>query len=74
MQSTFIYLFPTQSIWNIRERFPEALMKDGHLTVYDFSIPLESFDEMVEETRGHLGPLAKRVTGFGHLGDSTIFT
>lgn len=45
-------------------------MKDGHLTVYDFSIPLESFNDMVEETRGHLGPLAKRVTGFGHLGIS----
>lgn len=59
-----------QSIWSIRERFPEALLKDGHLTVYDFSIPLESFHEMVEETRSYLGPMAKRVTGFGHLGNS----
>ena len=65
-----------QYIWGLRERLAEALMHDGYCYKYDVSLPLSSFYHLVEDMRVHLGDNAKRVVGFGHVGDgkySTIY-
>lgn len=46
------------------------MLKDGHLLIFDFSIPLETFEQLVHDTKQFLGNSVKRVTGFGHLGIS----
>lgn len=61
-----------KSLWQVRERLPDALLKDGHFYCTDFSIPVEDFDQLVIDTRNYMGSDIKRVTGFGHLGDSNI--
>jgi len=52
----------------LRERIAESLMQDGYVYKYDLSIPLTSFDTLVEEMRKQLGRDATRVCGYGHLG------
>lgn len=56
----------------MRERIAEALLHDGYCYKYDLSIPLKVFDELVQEMRQQLGAGAKRVCGYGHLGDGNI--
>lgn len=55
-------------IWNLREKLADAMLKDGHLLIFDFSVPLETFEKFVQDTKIFLGNSVKRVTGFGHLG------
>lgn len=50
----------------------EALLHDGYCYKYDLSIPLTVFDELVQDMAKHLGKDAKRVCGYGHLGDGNI--
>jgi len=59
-------------IWGLRERIAEALLHDGYVYKYDLSIPLTVFDELVKDMRTQLGSHAKRVCGYGHLGDGNI--
>ncbi|CAL8110447.1 unnamed protein product [Orchesella dallaii] len=61
-----------KDLWALRERMAEALLKDGYCYKYDLSIPLTVFDELVQDMRTQLGEGAKRVCGYGHLGDSNI--
>ncbi|XP_053948681.1 D-2-hydroxyglutarate dehydrogenase, mitochondrial-like [Anastrepha ludens] len=62
----------TQEIWKLRELAPMALGKDGYCFYYDLSLPLRDFYSIVDVLRERVGPLATRVTGFGHLGDSNL--
>jgi len=62
-----------QRIWELRERIPEAVMKDCGVHAYDFSIPITLFNQLVEETRKLLGSAATRCVGFGHLGSCLFF-
>lgn len=57
-----------QEIWKLRELAPMALSKDGYCFYYDLSLPLRNFYSIVEVMQERIGPLATRVTGFGHLG------
>lgn len=46
----------------------EGMRKDGHVFIYDITVPLEKYYDIVEETRRHVGTKSHRVFGFGHLG------
>jgi FAD/FMN-containing dehydrogenase len=60
-------------LWALRERIPEALVLDGHCYMYDISLPLDNFYEIVTVMREKLkGSKALRVSGCGHLGDGNI--
>lgn len=47
-------------------------MKDGHIFKYDISLPLSNFYDIVPVTKKRVGSLAKRVCGYGHIGDSNL--
>uniref|UniRef100_A0A1I8P1Z4 D-2-hydroxyglutarate dehydrogenase, mitochondrial n=1 Tax=Stomoxys calcitrans TaxID=35570 RepID=A0A1I8P1Z4_STOCA len=59
-------------IWKLREFIATALTKDGYCFKYDISLPLRSFYEIVKVVDKRVGHLAKRVCGYGHLGDSNL--
>lgn len=61
-----------EEIWKLRELIPTALIRDGFCFKYDISLPLRSFYDIVPVLEGHVGKLAKRVCGYGHLGDSNL--
>ncbi|KAE8604464.1 hypothetical protein XENTR_v10014717 [Xenopus tropicalis] len=61
-----------KSLWALRERITEALAHDGYVYKYDLSIPVEKLYALVEETRARLGTSARRVVGYGHLGDGNL--
>lgn len=63
-------------IWALREGIPEAVSKEGKTYKYDISIPVSSFQEVVDGTRAHLqskgllhDEAVKHVVGYGHVGD-----
>lgn len=60
-----------QELWRLRESVGEALRQDGCVYKYDVSLPLASFMAPVALLRERL-PQARRVCGFGHLGDSNL--
>lgn len=58
---------------------PEAVSKEGKAYKYDISVPLSSFQEVVDATREQLqrkGLLhenaVKHVLGYGHVGDGEL--
>lgn len=66
------------SLWALREGVTEAVSKEGKAYKYDISIPLSSFQEVVDGTREHLrskgllhDKAVKAVMGYGHVGDGT---
>uniref|UniRef100_A0A1I8NUP8 D-2-hydroxyglutarate dehydrogenase, mitochondrial n=1 Tax=Stomoxys calcitrans TaxID=35570 RepID=A0A1I8NUP8_STOCA len=61
-----------QEIWKLREVLAPAMTKDGYLFTYDLSLPLRSFYEIVKVVEARVGHMAKRVCGFGHLGDLNL--
>ncbi|CAF1474321.1 unnamed protein product [Adineta ricciae] len=63
-----------QDLWAIRERVPEALVADGYVFKYDFSLPPSRMYKLVEETQQRMKPFSnvRNVTGFGHLGDQNL--
>ncbi|XP_038671946.1 D-2-hydroxyglutarate dehydrogenase, mitochondrial isoform X2 [Scyliorhinus canicula] len=61
-----------KAIWALRERITEALVHDGFVFKYDISLPLEAFYEIVTVMKDRLGTRAKRVVGYGHLGDGNL--
>ncbi|ENN81556.1 hypothetical protein D910_09146 [Dendroctonus ponderosae] len=61
-----------QAIWAIRERLPEGFKNHGWLGLYDLSIPVTQFYNLVDETRAYLKNQVEYVFGFGHLGDGNI--
>ncbi|KAM4772157.1 D-2-hydroxyglutarate dehydrogenase, mitochondrial isoform 1-T2 [Rhinophrynus dorsalis] len=60
------------SLWALRERITEALAHDGYVYKYDLSVPVEKLYALVEEIRDRLGTSARRVVGYGHLGDGNL--
>lgn len=56
----------------MRELIANGLVKDGHCFKYDLSIPLSHFYDIVPVLQERVGHLAKRVCGFGHIGDSNL--
>lgn len=67
------------SLWALREGVPEAVSKEGKAYKYDISIPVASFQEVVDNTREHLRSLGllhdkavKQVLGYGHVGDGNL--
>ncbi|XP_017652660.1 D-2-hydroxyglutarate dehydrogenase, mitochondrial isoform X2 [Nannospalax galili] len=61
-----------QTLWALRERITEALSHDGYVFKYDISLPVERLYDLVIDLRTRLGPLAKHVVGYGHLGDGNL--
>ena len=63
-----------RDLWAIRERIPEALVADGYVFKYDFSLPPARMYQLVEETRQRMRSFGnvRNVTGFGHLGDQNL--
>ncbi|XP_065364748.1 D-2-hydroxyglutarate dehydrogenase, mitochondrial [Calliphora vicina] len=61
-----------QELWKIREFISTALTRDGYCFKYDVSLPLRSFYEIVNVLDKRVGHMAKRVCGYGHLGDSNL--
>jgi FAD/FMN-containing dehydrogenase len=66
------------SLWALREGITEAVSKEGKAYKYDISVPLSTFQEVVDKTRHHLeskGLMKKGavrfVIGYGHVGDGT---
>ncbi|KAF6361331.1 D-2-hydroxyglutarate dehydrogenase [Rhinolophus ferrumequinum] len=57
-----------KALWALRERITEALSLDGYVYKYDVSLPVERLYDLVTELRARVGPLAKHVVGYGHLG------
>jgi len=67
------------SLWALREGITEAVSKEGKAYKYDISVPLASFEHVVDTTRDHLrskgllGEKAvKHVIGYGHVGDGNL--
>ncbi|XP_058521231.1 D-2-hydroxyglutarate dehydrogenase, mitochondrial isoform X3 [Ochotona princeps] len=61
-----------QTLWALRERITEALSHDGYVYKYDLSLPVERLYDLVTDVRARLGPSAKNVVGYGHLGDGNL--
>ncbi|XP_059807112.1 D-2-hydroxyglutarate dehydrogenase, mitochondrial isoform X1 [Hypanus sabinus] len=61
-----------KAIWALRERITEALVRDGYVYKYDLSLPLEKIYAIVTDMKRRLGERAKRVVGYGHLGDGNL--
>ncbi|XP_052606270.1 D-2-hydroxyglutarate dehydrogenase, mitochondrial isoform X2 [Peromyscus californicus insignis] len=61
-----------QMLWALRERITEALSHDGYVFKYDISLPVERLYDLVIDLRTRLGPRAKHVVGYGHLGDGNL--
>ncbi|KAL8601676.1 D-2-hydroxyglutarate dehydrogenase, mitochondrial [Nucella lapillus] len=60
------------AIWSLRERLAEGLLHDGYCYKYDVSLPLSSYYQLVEDMRQRLSGSAKRVVGYGHVGDGNL--
>lgn len=61
-----------KTLWALRERITEALSRDGYVYKYDVSLPVERLYDLVTDVRARLGPRAKHVVGYGHLGDGNL--
>lgn len=61
-----------KALWALRECVAEALVHDGYTYKYDISLPLERIYDIVIDMRRRLGKRAKRVVGYGHLGDGNL--
>jgi FAD/FMN-containing dehydrogenase len=63
-----------KDLWAIREHVPEALLADGYVFKYDFSLPPARMYKLVEETQKRMKQFSNphTVTGFGHLGDQNL--
>lgn len=59
-----------QEFWKIRENAANAVINyEGHCFIYDISLPLTNFFDIVPAMRERVGDLATFVCGFGHLGE-----
>ncbi|XP_064643132.1 D-2-hydroxyglutarate dehydrogenase, mitochondrial-like isoform X2 [Lineus longissimus] len=58
--------------WNLRDGIAPAFRSSGHAYLYDFSIPLQHFDDFVEIVKEHLGDKVQYCTGMGHLADGNL--
>lgn len=59
-----------RSLWELREKIALTLIDiSGHCFIYDISLPLKNFYDIVPAMRERVGDLATFVCGFGHLGE-----
>ncbi|CAG9771345.1 unnamed protein product [Ceutorhynchus assimilis] len=61
-----------QSIWAIRENLPQGFKDYGWCALYDLSLPVTEYFNIVDETRDYLKNHVEDVFGFGHLGDGNL--
>ena len=63
-------------IWQLRESVTEALRQRGATYKYDVSVPIDSMDAIVQETRSRLAQNLEQsdwmVVGYGHVADSNL--
>jgi len=60
-------------LWEFRERIQEATQVDGHSYIYDVSMPLEHYYDLVEVMKERLsGKPVKAICGLGHIGDCNL--
>lgn len=59
-------------LWALRERITEALSRDGYVFKYDISLPVDRLYDLVIDLRTRIGPRAKHVVGYGHLGEQRV--
>jgi FAD/FMN-containing dehydrogenase len=61
-------------LWAIRESIAPALVADGYVFKYDFSLPPLRMYKLVEETQKRMKQFTNvgTVAGFGHLGDQNL--
>lgn len=69
------------SLWAIREGLTEAIGKEGKAYKYDISIPLSTFNDVLNRTRARCEErglvkdgLVRGVVGFGHVGDGEFIS
>lgn len=64
----------SQKIWYLRESIATALTDTGYTFMYDITLPLVNFYELVPKMAEELADLGNQVlvTGFGHLGDCNL--
>lgn len=68
----FFFTVYIQQVWSLREQIASTILNDGYCFKYDISLPLKHFYDIVPIMKKRLGSLAKRVCGYGHIGDSNI--
>ncbi|KAJ6634303.1 D-2-hydroxyglutarate dehydrogenase, mitochondrial, partial [Pseudolycoriella hygida] len=61
-----------REIWALREQIGLAILNDGYCYKYDISLPLPKFYGIVTTMKERLGNQAKRICGYGHLGDANL--
>ncbi|XP_012151768.1 D-2-hydroxyglutaric acid dehydrogenase isoform X2 [Megachile rotundata] len=62
-----------KSIWSIRERISEGVLREGYVFKYDVSTPVQSFYKVIEVLRERIrDPRIIRISGYGHMGDGNI--
>ncbi|KAJ8954510.1 hypothetical protein NQ318_000741 [Aromia moschata] len=59
-------------LWSVRESIPRGFALCGAIFAYDVSLPVGDYFTLVEDVKKHMGSLAQRVFGFGHLGDGNL--
>jgi len=67
------------SLWAVREGLTEAIGKEGKAYKYDFSLPLATFDDVLNTVRKRCEDTGlvkdgfiRGVIGFGHVGDGNL--
>ncbi|GBP41344.1 D-2-hydroxyglutarate dehydrogenase, mitochondrial [Eumeta japonica] len=60
------------AMWTLRESISTAVLLDGYVFKYDVSLPLKDYYKLVPKLKQRLGPTARRVCGYGHIGDGNI--
>ena len=61
-----------RNLWDIRESVAESATSYGLVLKYDLSLDISKFQELVDTCREKAGPLARTVTGYGHIGAGNI--
>jgi len=60
-----------EKLWRLRETCAVAYVKEGPTHVYDFSLPIEHFEDTVQKAARLIGDKGL-VVGLGHLGDANL--
>ncbi|KAI8089043.1 uncharacterized protein BX664DRAFT_332036 [Halteromyces radiatus] len=67
-----------KSLWQWREKIPEAITVSGTAMTYDVSMNIRLFPQMMQdvkthfESKGLLGSRYTNILGFGHVGDGNL--
>ncbi|ORX53480.1 FAD-binding domain-containing protein [Hesseltinella vesiculosa] len=67
-----------RSLWQWREKIPEAIVACGPALTYDVSMDIRLFKQMVDSTMKHfeqkglIGNTYQNIIGFGHIGDGNL--